>query len=274
MTNRLPGLMIRSVCPDKDGNVLFQAGTTLTDHTSPLETRWGGWFVTGTHGSATHHGNAIATDHGERVTLDSSQAFNQESLERFFPVKNYPQGTSDIVALMVLEHQIMMTSRLTEASYDLRAAIVRQKALRAELGDPPTDALTGTARLIADSHIKKILDALLFKDEAELPTGGIHGNPDFQRDFNASHPTARNGKSLTDFHLGNRLFRHRCSYLIYSRQWAALPQPFLDLLYARLHTVLTAESVPEYPGLGLEERRTILAILRETLAGRPDSWKS
>ena len=274
MTNRVPGLMIRSVFPGQDGSVLFQAGTSLIDHTSPLTTRWGGWFVTGTHGTTVHRGNAIAAEHGSRdVTLDTAQSSNLASLERFFPVKHYPRGTSDIVTLMVLEHQIMMSSRLTEASYDVRAAIVRQKALRAELGDPPTDELTGTARIIAESHVGRILDALLFRDEAELPEGGISGNAAFQQEFRQNHPAAKNGKSLTDFHLGNRLFRHRCSYLIYSRQWSALPRPLLDLIYGRLHQILTREEAPPpYRYLSREERETILMILRETPIKLPADW--
>ena len=274
MTNRLPGLMIRSVFPDKEGSVLFQAGTSLIDHTSPIDTRWGGWFVTGGHGSATHRGNAFASELQGTVTLDTSQSFNQQSLKHFFTAKKYPRDTSDIVSLMVLEHQIMMSARLSEASYDMRAAMVRQKALRAELGDPPTDELVGTALIVAESHASKVLDALLFKDEAELPQGGVQGHPDFQRDFRAMHPAAPDGQSLAEFHLSNRLFRHRCSYLIYSRQWAALPPPFLDLLMSKLHSILTAtEPHPAYRYLGNEERSTILRILAGTLPGLPASWR-
>lgn len=275
MTSRLPGVMIRSVFPDKEGSVLFQAGTSLIDHTSPIQNRWGGWYVTGNHGDLVHRGNALAANDGGTIRLDTSQSSNLQSLARFFPEKNYPRSTSDIVALMVLEHQVMMSSRLIEASYDMRAALSRQKALREELGDPPTDQIVGTARIVADSHVTKLLDALLFKDEAELPDGGIQGHADFQRDFRAAHPVTASGRSLTDFHLGNRLFRHRCSYLIYSRQWAALPRPFLELVYERLHGILTAPEAPAgYTHLSREERQAILAILRETLPGLPPSWKS
>ena len=38
----VPGLLVRSVFPDKDGLPQFQAGSYLTDHTSPLTERWGG----------------------------------------------------------------------------------------------------------------------------------------------------------------------------------------------------------------------------------------
>jgi hypothetical protein len=274
MTNRLPGVMIRSVFPDKEGSVLFQAGTSLIDHTSPVEIRWGGWYVTGTHGSLVHRGNAFASDTGGAIRLHTTQSSNLQSLARFFPEKNYPRRTSDIVALMVLEHQVMMSSRLVEASYDVRAALARQKALRAELGDPPTEEIVGTARIIADSHVTKLLDTLLFKDEAELPEGGIQGHPGFQHDFCANRPVTPDGRSLTEFHLGNRLFRHRCSYLIYSRQWAALPAPFLDLVYDRLHAILTApDPPPGYTYLSKEERQAIYSILQATMEGLPDAWE-
>ncbi len=275
ITNRVPGLMIRSVFPDKEGSVLFQAGTSLIDHTSPIATRWGGWYVTGTHGNFPHRGNAFATDRAGTIALDTRTSSNLPNLEAFFPPSNYPAPGSDIVALMVLEHQIMLSSRLIEASYDLRAAIVRQQALRQELGDPPTKELVGTARLIADGHVNKILDALLFKEEAELPPGGIHGSEAFQRDFKARHPATTEGQSLADLHLGNRLFRHRCSYLIYSRTWAALPRPLLDLLYAKLYAILAAPEPPaDFRYLSREERHAILHILRTTLPNLPPNWKA
>jgi hypothetical protein len=275
MTNRLPGVMIRSVFPDKDGSVLFQAGTSLIDHTSPINIRWGGWYVTGTHGSSPHRGNAIAAPQEDgAVTLNTAKGANRQTLESFFPVKNYPQPGSDIVALMVMEHQVMMHSRLTEASYDVRAALIQQRELRKELGEPPTDALTGTASIVASSHAGKILEALLFKDEAEFPEDGIAGSPDFQRDFRHGRPATADGKSLAEFHLGNRLLRNRCSYLIYSRQWAALPAPLLELVYRRLFDILTPENPPaDFSYLSLPERRSILEILRATLPGLPGYWK-
>ena len=275
MTNRVPGLMIRSVFPDKDGSVFFQAGTALIDHTSPLATRWGGWFVTGTHGDTVHRGNALASDRGGAITLDTRSSSNLTDLERFFPAQNYPRPGSDIVALMVLEHQIMLTNRLVEASYDLRAALARQQALRRELGDPSSEELGSTARLIAEGHAAKILDALLFREEAEFPPGGIRGDPAFPRDLAAQHPSTSDGQSLAELHLGNRLFRHRCSYLIYSRAWAALPPPLLSLLYTTLHAILTDPEPPaDFRYLGQAERRSILHILRLTLPGLPADWKS
>jgi hypothetical protein len=37
-------------------------GNYLTDHRSPLDQRWGGWYVTGNSGAIRHLGNAVVTD--------------------------------------------------------------------------------------------------------------------------------------------------------------------------------------------------------------------
>src|SRR5262245_3957937 len=55
----IPGLLVRSVFSDPTGLPLLSAGSYRIDHTSPLEKRWGGWYVTGTHGKQTHLGNLI-----------------------------------------------------------------------------------------------------------------------------------------------------------------------------------------------------------------------
>src|SRR6476646_8176750 len=55
----IPALTVRSVYPDREGNPILSGGSFRTDHTSPLKERWGGWYVTGTHGSQTHLGNLI-----------------------------------------------------------------------------------------------------------------------------------------------------------------------------------------------------------------------
>ncbi|MES2706512.1 MAG: hypothetical protein V4726_07910 [Verrucomicrobiota bacterium] len=274
MTNGVPGIMVRSVFPDRDGTPLYQAGTALIDQTSPFETRWGGWYVTGQHGMARHRGNGIAVNEGRTVTLDVEKGANLHSLDAFFATKNYARGDSDIVALMVMEHQTGMTSRLVEAAYAMRGAILRQAELRRELGDPPTEELVGTAKIIADSHADKILQYLLFSGEAALPEGGIEGGADFQKDFREGRPASPDGRALTDFQLLTRLFKYRCSYLIYSRLWDNLPPKFLDLLYQRLHGILTAETPsPRFAHLSAGERRDILQILRATKPGLPANWK-
>jgi hypothetical protein len=276
MTNRVPGLMLRSVYPDSDGSMLLQMGTSLVDYTSPLSERWGGWYVTGTHGSAEHMGNVTASRGKDGVvTLDRKKGANVRSLAEYFDTSRYLRGDSDIVALMTLEHQVAMHSRLVEAAYDLRTAIARQASLRKELEEPPTEEFVGSTKVVADSHCEKVLKCLLFCGEAVLPEGGVDGGPAFQDAFRANRRDTKDGKSLKDFQLLTRLFKYLCSYLIYSRSWDALPAKFHEVLYRRLFAILTAvEPVKGYEHLSQSERRDILDILRATKEGLPDYWKS
>ncbi len=275
MTNRVPGVFLRSVSPDSEGQMLLQAGTSLIDHTSPITERWGGWYVTGTHGTMQHMGNVFATQTKDgTVTLDKSKGANVKSLAEYFDTSRYLRSDSDIVALMAMEHQVAMHSRLVEAAYDMRTAIGRQASLRKELGEPPTEEFVGSTKVVADSHTEKVMKCLLFCEEAAMPEGGVDGGPAFQEAFRANRSATPDGRSLKDFQLLTRLFKFRCSYLIYSRSWDALPEKFRELLYRRLHAILTAtEPVKGYEHLGAGERQDILEILRATKKGLPESWK-
>src|SRR5437773_7622881 len=54
----VPRLLVLSVLPDPDGNAIG-AASILTNDQSPLGERFGGWYVTGTHGSQRHLGNTV-----------------------------------------------------------------------------------------------------------------------------------------------------------------------------------------------------------------------
>jgi hypothetical protein len=60
------------------------------------------------------------------------------------------------------------------------------------------------------------------------------------------------------------LFKYRCSYLIESRAFAALPEPALRRIARRMSDMLQSES-PEapYDRISAAERRTLVEILRE-----------
>ena len=56
-----PGLVVASVYPDATGTPAYTGSfITTVDHRTAFDARWGGWYVTGTHGAAHHMGNAIA----------------------------------------------------------------------------------------------------------------------------------------------------------------------------------------------------------------------
>jgi hypothetical protein len=185
-TRKWPALMIRSVFPDANGEPIGRAGGFLTDHTSPLAERWGGWYVTGQHGADRHMGNVIALPDGNEFSLDREAGANVSRLDDWIQVSRYPRPDSDIVALMVLEHQVTMHNLLVEGALRVRRWLHYQKALQQELGEAVTTEPTGTALLVIKTETRRILDGLLFLNEAPLPAGGVTGHSDFPVAFRAN----------------------------------------------------------------------------------------
>jgi hypothetical protein len=268
LTRNWPGVMVRSVFPDQQGELITAAGSFLTGHESPLAERWGGWYVTGAHGTARHMGNAIAKESAFGAHLDMEAGANLTRLDSFFRTESYPRPDSDIVALMVLEHQVEMHNRLIQGGLRARKWIYYQRELQRELGDPATENLTGTARRVVENEAKRILEYLLFCDEMGLPDGGVQGAGEFEEAFRKNrHPDAQ-GRSLKDFDLETRLFTYRCSYMIYSDAFESLPLELKHEIYRGLLETLTARAASHpFSHLKIRERTAILEILLET---KPD----
>lgn len=263
--NNMPGMLVRSVYPDDLGQPILSQGSFVTGHASPLSERWGGWYVTGTHGEGRHMGNSIASEVPGGAILDLAAGANRTDLSPYFNTAPYLTDTSDIVALMVLEHQCEMQNILGQAAAYTRLALHRQELLREELGEPPAAGLTGSGLTVARSQAEKVVRHLLFADEIMLPDGGITGSAAFQTAFQGNARRDGDGRSLKDFQLKTRLFRHRCSYMIYSRAFMDLPDAVRELVYTRLLEVLDgADESPTFAHLSRHEREVIKAILVAT----------
>jgi hypothetical protein len=225
-----------------------------TVHGSPLEQRWGGWFVTGDHGGAKHMGNipVMPADKGKLKIASPTRPL--KSVEGLFDVKGYPTPFSDVVAQLVLAHQTNMTNLITRTGWDARQLAAKPSA-------------DGSAR-VADAA-KDLVDYLLFIDEAPL-TGPVTGGSGFAEKFPQAGPRDKQGRSLRDFDLRRRLFRYPCSYMIYAPAFDGLPGLARDAVYARMWEVLSGrEKQPKYRVLTLADRRAIVEILRETKPGLP-----
>ncbi len=265
LTRQWPAVMIRSIYPDATGEPISRAGSFLTTHESPLAERWGGWYVTGRHAGPPHLGNAIARESGNHVELDRRADGTIESLAKAFPADRYLSGESDIVALMVLEHQVGMHNRLVEGALRVRKWMHYQQALQKELGQAVLTEPTGTALRVVQSEAQRIVEHLLFVGEVPLPEGGVQGSGRFETAFRQNRRPDPSGRSLKDFDLRTRLFTHRCSYLIYSESFDSLPSVLKGEVYRRLDAVLTADQVPKpFAHLTAEERRTVREILVAT----------
>ncbi|HMJ89531.1 MAG TPA: hypothetical protein VK530_06925, partial [Candidatus Acidoferrum sp.] len=101
----VPGHLVRSFATDEQGIAEINTGTSQVNHRTPLEDRWGGWYVTGTHGKQAHRGNLIGKEAFARHEKDPGFGGNVTNLNGFFDVAPYVREQSDIVALMVMEHQ-------------------------------------------------------------------------------------------------------------------------------------------------------------------------
>lgn len=266
-TPGVPGVLVRSVFPSASGHPILSQGSTVVDSTTPFSNRWGGWYVTGQHGSALHRGNVIATENADNTCdMPQEQGANIASLTNFFDTRPYPRASSDIVALMVLEHQTSTQNVLTKAHHTVLRALHMQHSLQKELGEPVQPQPVGTAQRIIGHSAEDVLDALLFKDEAELPEGGIEGDEAFQAAFAQETPRSADGRSLKDFQLLNRLFKYRCSYMIHSRTFTQMQPHLKQAVLTRLEAILKGEDTSgRYDYLGESERKHIRTILAETL---------
>jgi len=258
----VPGFVVRSVYPDRSGMPLFHAGTSITDHRSPISQRWGGYYVTGTSVNQTHLGNAIYQDENpprpEAIRFDGGA---------------YLSPHSDIVALMTLEHQSRMQNLITRVGYETRMALGSQKAMNEALKRPTDEISESTTRRI-NSAAEELVSYMLFTDETPL-TGRITGSSSFAADFARQGPQDHRGRSLRQFDLTRRIFQYPCSYLIYSEAFDNLPDPAKQRVYRRLWEALTGQDQSEkFVRLSAADRQAILEILLDTKTGLPKYWRA
>lgn len=264
-TNNRPGFLIRSVFPDKTGFPITSAGSTLVGHDTPINKRWGGWYVTGKSGKAVHRGNQTAVElpNGD-AELDLEVGTNITDLKPYFNTKRYLQPTSDIVALMVLEHQVEMHNLLTQGASVVHEQTQRSRSLAKFLDETFDPAESETLQRVIDSHAKRIVKHMLFCEEIALETP-VEGSPGFQKTFQANKKTDATGRSLKEFDLQTQMFKYRCSYMVYSRAFGLMPDLLKDAVIKKLHVVLSDDHDDEdYAHLDVNERRAIRTILSET----------
>ncbi len=272
-TQGVPGHLVRSVYAAPSGQPHFGAGTFHTNHASPLKERWGGWYVTGTHGRQRHMGNVVSTEREPPYQLDVEAGANQTELRDLVNLDRYLTSHSDIVALMVLEHQTEMHNWITLANYETRLAQHHDGVMNQALERPADHVSETTQRRIANV-VEKLVRYLLFVDEIEL-TDPIAGTSGFADQFAARGPFDAQGRSLRQFDLQHRLFKYPCSYLIYSDAFLQLPNAVKQPIYRRLWEILTGQdSTKSFDHLSVDEREAIREILLGTHPDLPDYWRT
>lgn len=247
-----PRFMMSSVLADANGTIASHEVSVITKDSTPLNRRWGGWYVTGLHGQQPTMANLIYQGGVSVNDLDLLANGNKLSLDGLVDTRPYLTEHSDIVALLVMQHQIEVQNVITKASWDYRQLLAEQASVSserlAELAQP-------------------LLDALVMANEVPL-TDQIQGVSGYAEYFQNLGPFDERGRSLRELDLNQRVFTYPLSYLIYSDAFAALPTELHTYLLERLYEILSADSDPlDYPHLDAQTRSAILEIVNSTAPG-------
>jgi hypothetical protein len=238
----VPGWLVRSMFTSAEGRTLPQLGSFVVDHRNPLEQRWGGWYVTGSHGAARHMGNAMITDLSRPEAAIGEATLNRATLDSRVDATLYPAASSDIVALMVFDHQGRAVNLLTLLGWQTRIAKAESR-------------LDFTAGELRDL-VRETADYLLFVDEASL-AAPIQGASGFDKAFTAAGRRDRHNRSLRELDLQTRLLKYRCSHMIYSPAFEGLPGEARAAVMTRMKQILD----------GRADGAVVGEILGDTLAG-------
>jgi hypothetical protein len=261
----VPKLLFLSTPVSREGESLTgQPGLDTTDQT-PIRERWAGWFVTGQLGRQPHLGNLLVDSDADPARLEPFRRGSIESLQGLFDARPYLTDTSDVVALLVFEHQAYVGNLITRANFKSRTLLAKNGL------DPATttswEALAANLQKQIKPMAEPLLRALLFVDAAR-PEDEIRSGSGFDRWFQSKGPRDPSGRSLRDLDLRTRVFKHPLSYLIYSDGFNGLPPVVKDYVYMRLADVLNGrDSSPTFAHISTDERRTLREILAAT---KPD----
>lgn len=247
-TRRVPGIVIKSVIPGPKGGSLNSFKREIHGHHVAWEERFGGYHVTGRHGITKHLGNITG-----RLNAGTIDTFANEPGSRF-SWSNYPTETSDILAHLLHEHQAGFVNRVVEASY-------RARSYLAEGGGR---SLSPEHRATLETVTDELVAYLLFADETPFPATGIDGDETYLVEFAKNRLPDAEGRSLKDFDMDRRIFKYRCSYMIYSEVFQGLPPIYKQFVLRRLFDAIDGKNSAG-AHLARDEREAIRSILVATL---------
>jgi hypothetical protein len=262
----VPRFIVGSGYTGPAGNLVSHEGWILVDDSTPLEDRWGGWYVTGKSGDQKHLGNVLIRNQQDFDRLAELRRGNLDTLDGLFDTKPYLTDKSDIVALMILEHQVNAQNAIARVNFDVRTAIDRERGeSHAKDGyEIGADQLSPETRKAIDDAVEPLVRTLLFAGETQL-TAPVSGDPRFIEQFMARAITDPSGRSLRDLDRRSRLFRYPLSYAVYSPAFDALPRAAREAAYRRIAALLRSVQIdPIVARLRPDERTAILEIFAAT----------
>jgi hypothetical protein len=266
----VPQFRFTSTLVNRNGEVVTgEPGQETTDAT-PVAERWGGWFVTGRSSGQNRLGNILVNTGKEFEAQKAKPLPDVDTLDHLLDVKPYITNTSDVVALLVLEHQSYIHNLITRANLKSRSLLTKLEK-GSDVDTLTWDQLSPKSQGAMHRLLEPMVRALLFVDAAKL-TGDMVSTSGFDKWFQSQPPRDRAGRSLRQLDLHTRVFAHRLSYMIYSPGFDGMPGVAKDYVYARLAEILSGrDQDPVFADLAADERATLQQILAET---KPDYSRS
>ncbi|HVY83043.1 MAG TPA: hypothetical protein VG994_18810 [Steroidobacteraceae bacterium] len=261
----VPRFLVMSSFVDANGQMVTNDTSIETTDATPIAERWAGWYVTGRSGKQAHLGNIIFKPGDVRenqvVNLPAIQRTNLDTLDGLLDTRPYPSDKSDIVALLVFEHQVNVENLVTRANFKSRTLMARE---RQDVATPTWAELSPKMRRMLRPMMDSIVNALFFVSAAPL-MDTVTSSSGFDKWFQSRGPRDARGRSLRKLDLKTRLFTYPLSYMVYSEGFEGLPPSARDYIYHRVRDVLTgADTSPEFARLGADERKAALEILTAT----------
>lgn len=261
----VPRFILGSGYVDAGGNLVSHEGWILTSPETPFRFRWGGWYVTGSHGDQRHLGNIVVEDPTTLRDLDSLRVFNVDDVDDLIDTERYLTSHSDIVALLVIEHQVHVQNLITRTNYDVRSALANERLQQKGIGNTRNEYdVPKQMKALVEASAEPLVKAMLFLGEAEL-TSPVAGSTDFATQFEKAGPFDSEGRSLRQLDLRHRTFRYPLSYLVYSEAFDRLPTIVRNYIYRRFDEILSgSDKDVALDRWNVEERSAALEILRAT----------
>ncbi len=230
-TLNVPGHIVGSFITAANGQP--REGFSSISHSTDFAKRWGGWFVSGRAAGLVHLGNLIGPEDARRHQEDPAHRGVVDDLAPLVDLKHYPTPHSDVVALLVFDHQMQFYNLVNRVSFEHR--LNRR----------------------SDAEERLVRYALML-DETPL-AGPVTGATKFAERYQSLGSRDKQGRSLRELDLKTRLFNFNLSPLILSQSFQSLPDDVRLRLYRRID-----EQLAQRPDATSRE------IVRELIADWPE----
>jgi hypothetical protein len=279
MGGGVPRVMIMSAPVDDAADTRTFGSASEVDDRTPIAERWGGWYVSGWYQPGrgappvTHFGNLpLRTEtpgpQGDRLRELIAGRDNLGSVSAYFDTSLYISDKSDVVALLVSEHQTFVQNLITRVLYKV-STIMSQGSGASGVSAGPAPRVWTDIEPRRQAALKQVCEplirALFFTDAVPL-SGQVITSSGYTERFAQRGPRDSEGRSLRDLKLEKRLFRYPLSYMVYSDSFNAL-QPFVrEYIDSRIVEVLQGrDQTGISASLSTEDRAAISQILADTL---------